>query len=80
MRSEGDVTGAGRYTTLIKLIPSTLRPPDIIPVTGVPRPFPIFHALLPPCIILNANQRTKKNGVGLGTRLVNSYIELKENV
>ena len=30
--------------------------------------FPVFRALLPPCIILNANRRTK-NGVGLGMRL-----------
>ena len=35
--------------------------------------FPVFHALSPPCIILNANRRTK-NGVGLGTRLANVYI------
>ena len=30
--------------------------------------FPVFRALPPPYIILNANRRTK-NGVGLGTRL-----------
>ena len=35
--------------------------------------FPVFRALLPPCIILNANRRTK-NGVGLGTRLANRDI------
>ena len=32
--------------------------------------FPVFRALPPLCIILNANRRTK-NGVGLGTRLTN---------
>ena len=31
--------------------------------------FPVFRALLLPCIILNANQRTKTGG-GLGTRLL----------
>ena len=31
--------------------------------------FPVFRALPLPCIILNANRRTK-NGGGLGTRLV----------
>ena len=31
--------------------------------------FPVFRALLLPCIILNENRRTK-NGGGLGTRLV----------
>ena len=30
--------------------------------------FPVFRALPPPCIILNANRRTN-NGLGLGTRL-----------
>ena len=48
---------------------STSRPPDVIHVVSVPRPSPFFAALPPPCIILNANRRTKKNGVGLGTRL-----------
>ena len=47
---------------------STLRPPDVIHMTSVPRPSPFFALFLPPCIILNANQRTK-NGVGLGMRL-----------
>ena len=50
---------------------STLHPPDIIHVRDVPRPS-LFHALPSPCIILNANQRTK-NGVGLGTRLCYCY-------
>ena len=35
------------------------------------QPFPVFAALLLPCIILNANRKTK-NGGGLGTRLVNA--------
>ena len=42
----------------------------------VPRPTPFFvlqfviHGTLPlPCIVLHANQRTKKNGAGLGMRL-----------
>ena len=34
--------------------------------------FPVFHAHPLPCIILNANQRTK-NGRGLGTRLAVRY-------
>ena len=34
---------------------STLRPPDIIHVIGVPRPSPFLTALPLPCIILNAN-------------------------
>ena len=33
--------------------------PDVIHVIGVPRPFPFFAALPLPCIILNANRRTK---------------------
>ena len=37
--------------------------------------FPVFRALLPPCIILNANRRTK-NGVGLGTRLLKAWVGL----
>ena len=45
-------------------------PPDVIHVTGVPRPSPFFATLLLLCIALNANQRTK-NGGGLGTRLMN---------
>ena len=47
---------------------STLRPPDISHVIGVPRPSPFFAALPLPCIILNVNRRTK-NGGGPGTRL-----------
>ena len=38
---------------------STSRPPDVIHVTGVPRSSPVFRAFPLPCIILNANQRTK---------------------
>ena len=38
----------------------TSRSPDVIHVTGVPRPSPFSCALLPSSIILNANQRTKK--------------------
>ena len=63
---------------------STSRPPDVIHVVSVPRPSPFFAALPPPCIILNANRRTK-NGVGLGTRLqpdleypYNSYVTAVE--
>ena len=37
---------------------STSHPPDIIHVIGVPRPSSFFTAPLP-CIILNANRRTK---------------------
>ena len=36
---------------------------------GWDQAFPVFHALLLLCIILNANRRTKNKG-GLGTRLV----------
>ena len=36
----------------------------------------VFRALPPPCIILNANRRTK-NGVGLGTRLQCGYVRCK---
>ena len=32
--------------------------------------FPVFRALPLSCIILNANLRTKNNGVGMGTRLI----------
>ena len=46
----------------------TLRPPDFMHVVSVPRPSLFFAALLLPCIILNANQRTK-NGGGPGMRL-----------
>ena len=35
--------------------------------------FPVFRALLLPCIILNANRRTK-NGGGLGTKLHAEYV------
>ena len=44
---------------------STSRPPYVTHVMA----FPIFRALPLPCIILNANRRTK-NGGGLGMRLV----------
>ena len=49
---------------------SLSRPPDVTHVMNAPRPSPFFFCTLPlPCIILNANRRTK-NGVGLGTRLI----------
>ena len=38
---------------------SNLHPPDIIHVISVPSPSPFFTVLPLPCIILNANQRTK---------------------
>ena len=38
---------------------STSRPPDIIHLIGVPRPSLFLAALPLPCIILDANQRTK---------------------
>ena len=42
---------------------STSHPPDIIHMMNSPRPSLLFAALPFPCIIVNANQRTK-NGVG----------------
>ena len=39
---------------------STSHPPDVIYVMGVFKPTPFFAALPLPCIILNANRRTKK--------------------
>ena len=47
---------------------STSHPPDVIHVMCVPRPSQFFAALQLPCIMLNANQRTK-NGRGMGTGL-----------
>ena len=38
---------------------STSCPPDVIHVIGVPRPSPFFATLPLPCILLNANWRTK---------------------
>ena len=57
------------------LVPSvfSLRPPDTIHVTSVPRTSLFFTALLN-YIILDANQRTK-SGEGLGTRLGNEARE-----
>ena len=40
--------------------------------------FPVFRTLPLPCIILNANRRTK-NGGGLGTRLYNHSLALYES-
>ena len=45
----------------------------VIGVPGVPRPSQFFVAL--PCIMLNANQRTKYGG-GLGTRLQHLIMKL----
>ena len=55
---------------------STLCPPDVINVIGIPRPLPFyFFAALPlPYIILNTNRRTK-NGGGMGTRLIVTFID-----
>ena len=47
---------------------STSHPPDISHMMSIPRPSLFFAALPLPCIILNANRRTKNRG-GLGTRL-----------
>ena len=49
-------------------ITSFTRPPDITHMVDETRPSLFFCALTLPCIILNANRRTK-NGGGLGTRL-----------
>ena len=46
-----------------------LRPLDIKHVMNNTRPSPFFTAIPHPCIIVNANRRTDKNGLGLGTRL-----------
>ena len=46
-----------------------LRPPDVTHVMNRTRPSAFFAALPHPCIIVNGNRRTDKNGVGLGTRL-----------
>ena len=48
---------------------STSHPPDVIHVIGVLRLSPFFATFPLPCIILNANRKTK-NGGGLGTRLL----------
>ena len=57
---------------------STSRPPDVIQVIGTrcSQAFPVFRAFPLPCIILNANYRRKKNGVGLGTRLPTMHIPI----
>ena len=52
-----------------------LRPPDVTYVMNRTRPSAFFAALPHPCIIVNGNRRTEKNGVGLGTRLGVSYVD-----
>jgi len=61
----------------LRLCPSPLCPPRVhlTSHTWWMKPgLPIFRALPLPCIILNANQRTK-NGGGLGTRLYQPHSE-----
>ena len=54
---------------------STSRPPDVTHVINETRPSPFFALFPLPCIILNANRRTK-NGGGLGTRLRLQVVEV----
>ena len=51
-----------------------LRPPDVTHVMNRTRPSAFFAALQHPCIIVNGNRRTEKNGVGLGTRLASQWV------
>ena len=46
---------------------STSHPPGVIHVISVPRPSQFFTTVLLPCIIPNANQRTKRGGLYTGT-------------
>ena len=57
----------------MRLGPSSLCPPRVHSRDGWDQAFPVFRTLPLPCIILNANRRTK-NGGGLGTRLAMVFI------
>ena len=59
--------------------PPPPRPPDVTHVMNDTRPSTLFTALLHPCIIVNGNRRTEKNGVGLGTRLARTYNQQLKN-
>jgi len=58
------------WTNYSSPLTSTLHPPGITYMMNAPRPSPFTAALPSSCITVNAKQKTNKNGVVLGMRLV----------